>query len=201
MHVDLVPFLLVSVLVIVTPGPDTAVVTKHVLFGGRRGGIFASLGIVTGLSVWTLAAAIGIAALLRASEVGFLALRIAGALYLAWLGLQLLRGHGTTAPDDEPAVARKAYRQGLLSNLGNPKIAVFFTGFLPQFVHAGSRGFAPLLLLGAIFCAVGLAWLVTYSIVVGRGADVLRRPRVKRVLDRITGLVLVGFGIRLATEP
>lgn len=200
MHLDLVPFLLVSVLVIVTPGPDTAVVTKHVLVGGRRGGVFASLGVVTGLSVWTLAAAVGVAALLRASELGFLMLRIAGALYLAWLGIQLLRGHGTAAPDQAPAVARKAYRQGLLSNLGNPKIAVFFTGFLPQFVHSDSRGFAPLLVLGAIFCAIGLTWLVVYSTVVGRGVDVLRRPRVKRVFDRITGVVLVGFGIRLATE-
>jgi threonine/homoserine/homoserine lactone efflux protein len=200
MHVDLGPFLLVSVLVIVTPGPDTAVITKHVLFGGRRGGIFASLGVVTGLSVWTLAAPIGVAALLRASEPAFLALKIAGALYLAWLGLQMLRGHAREAGEEGPAVARRAYRQGLLSNLGNPKIAVFFTGFLPQFVHAGSRGFVSLLVLGEVFCALGLTWLVIYSTVVGRGAGLLRRPRVRRAFDRLTGVVLVGFGIRLATE-
>ena len=198
MQLDLVPFLLVSALVIVTPGPDTAVITKHILFGGRRAGMFASLGVVTGLTVWSVAAAAGVAALLRASETAFLALRIAGALYLVWLGLQLLRGHGRTDP--LPAAARKAYRQGLLSNLGNPKIAVFFTGFLPQFVGPGSRGFGPLLVLGALFCTMGLTWLTTYTLVVGRGAAALRRPKIRRLLDRATGLVLVGFGIRLATE-
>jgi threonine/homoserine/homoserine lactone efflux protein len=199
MHLNLVPFLLVSALVIMTPGPDTAVITKHILFGGRRAGISASFGVATGLFVWTVAAAIGVAALLRASHVAFLALKIVGALYLMWLGVQLLRGHAVES--HAPAVARKAYRQGLLSNLGNPKIAVFFSSFLPQFVGADSRGFAPLLVLGVLFCTLGLSWLLLYSTVVGRGADVLRRPRIRRLLDRATGLVLVGFGIRLATEP
>src|SRR5258708_38546549 len=93
-QLDLAPFLLVSALVIVTPGPDTAVITKHILFGGRRAGMFASLGVVTGLTVWSFAAAAGVAALLRASETALLALRIAGALYLASLGPQLLRRAG-----------------------------------------------------------------------------------------------------------
>ena len=199
-HLAVLPFVLVSALVIVTPGPDTAVVTKHALFGGRRGGLFASLGVCTGLTIWTLAAAAGVAAVLRASATAFLVLRIAGALYLVWLGIQLLRNRAHDDGAAAPAVARRAYRQGLLSNLGNPKIAVFFTGFLPQFVHGHDAGFASLLALGLIFCALTVTWLTLYATLAARGARVLRRPGVRRALDRCTGAVLVAFGIRLATE-
>jgi RhtB (resistance to homoserine/threonine) family protein len=204
--VDLGPFLALSVLVIVIPGPDTAVVTKHALLGGRRSALLASVGVVGGLAVWTVAASLGVATLLRASEVAFLALRIVGALYLAWLGIELLRDRGVAAPLDAAPTerdrrsGRKALRQGLLSDLSNPKIAIFFTTFLPQFVHSHGAVFADLLALGAIFVTITLAWLVAYSLVIGHGASVLRRPRVRRVLDRITGVVLVGFGIRLVFE-
>lgn len=206
MGVDLGPFLALSVLVIVIPGPDTAVVTKHALLGGRRSALLASAGVVGGLAVWTVAASLGVATLLRASEVAFLALRIVGALYLAWLGIELLRDRGVAAPLDaapkehDRRSGRKALRQGLLSDLSNPKIAIFFTTFLPQFVHSHGAVFADLLALGAIFVTITLAWLVAYSLVIGHGASVLRRPRVRRVLDRITGVVLVGFGIRLVFE-
>ena len=139
-------------LLIVMPGPDTAVVTKNALLGGRRSGIYAAFGVAIGLTVWTVAAALGIAALLQASAVAFLVLKIAGAIYLVWIGIQMLRardlaaaataaGHGVA-----PRAARgKALRQGLLSDLSNPKIAVFFTSFLPQFVarrRPGVRGAA-----------------------------------------------------------
>ena len=200
MHIDVAPFLVLSTLVILLPGPDTAVVTKHALVGGRRGGISASVGVTIGLSVWTLAAAVGIATLLRASEVAFLTLRIAGAIYLVWIGIQLLRNPGRTVTQGDPAVSRKALRQGLLSDLGNPKVAIFFTSFLPQFVHADSAGFLSLLLLGGTFTILTFLWLLFYSALVGHGASILRRPRIRRVLDRVTGLVLVGFGVRLATS-
>ena len=137
MGIDFAPFLLISVLLILIPGPDTAIVTKHALLAGRRGGVFASVGVATGLAIWTLAAAVGVAAVLRASEVAFLALKIAGAIYLVWMGIQLLRDRSTLAPgvggDGAPrrGAAKKALRQGLLSDLSNPKIAVFFTSFLP----------------------------------------------------------------------
>ena len=205
MHVALGPFLAISLVVILTPGPDTAVVTKHALLGGRRSGLLASFGVAAGLATWTLAAALGVAALLRASELAFLALRVAGAAYLVWIGIEMLRARGAARIDLERAEptarrGRRALRQGLLSNLSNPKIAVFFTSFLPQFVHRGGSIFAPLLLLGGIFVVVTLAWLSLYSAFVGHGASVLRRPRVRRVLDRVAGAVLVAFGIRLAFE-
>jgi threonine/homoserine/homoserine lactone efflux protein len=150
---------------------------------------------------WTLAASVGLAALLRASEPAFVALRVVGVTYLVYLGLQALgaawRPKGTAAmPHVRP---RRAFRQGLLSNLGNPKIAVFFTSFLPQFATAGAS-FSALLVLGLVFCVMTFAWLVAYGAVVAKAGDLLRRPRIRRVLEGLTGAVLISFGLRLATE-
>jgi RhtB (resistance to homoserine/threonine) family protein len=205
-QLDLAPYLAISILLILIPGPDTAIVTKNALLAGRRGGVFAAVGVTAGLAIWTLAAALGVAALLRASAVAFLVLKIAGALYLVWLGIQLLRAPGAGISGPAGAVApppdagRRALRQGLISDLGNPKIAVFFTSFLPQFVGSDSAALPSLLVLGAIFCVLTLAWLAAYGALVGEGAQVLRRPSVRRALDRFTGVVLIGFGIRLAFE-
>src|SRR5947209_7465756 len=198
MHLDLVPFVLISVLVIVIPGPDTAMVTKHAFVAGRRGAMFASFGVVIGLATWTIAAAIGLAALLRASSVAFFALKLVGAAYLVWVGIQMLRDRNAQAQHTHTRTSGKALRQGVLSDLGNPKIAVFFTSFLPQFIHGTGSAIAPLLLLGAIFCVITLAWLMLYSIAISHGASLLRRPRVRRALDRFTGAVFVALGIRLA---
>ena len=197
---DLGPFLAISILLIVIPGPDTAVVTTNALLGGRRGGILAAVGVSIGLAVWTFAAAFGIAALLRASEVGFTALKLIGAAYLVWIGVQMLRARNPDGAAQPRRSGQRSLRQGLISDLGNPKIAVFFTSFLPQFVGSGSPAFASLAALGLIFCVLTLIWLVVYATLVGHGAAVLRRPRVRRALDRFTGVVLIGFGVRLALE-
>ncbi len=207
MDVDFLPFLAISILLILIPGPDTAVVTKNALLGGRRAGVFAAVGVTMGLTVWTIAAALGIAALLQASAVAFLVLKVVGAIYLIWIGVQMLRardlmaaatsaGHGV-APHAGHA---KALRQGLLSDLANPKIAVFFTSFLPQFVHGDGPAFAALLMLGLVFAAITLLWLAAYGIAVGHASALMRRPSVRRVLDRVTGVVLIAFGVRLAFE-
>jgi RhtB (resistance to homoserine/threonine) family protein len=199
--VQLGPFFVLSILLILIPGPDTAVVTKNALLGGRRGGLLTAAGVSTGLAIWTAAAALGIAALLRASAFAFLALKVAGAIYLVWMGIQMLRtGDVSAAPVGSPARGRRALRQGLLSDLGNPKIAVFFTSFLPQFVDPHASAFLSLLLLGGIFAVLTFLWLAAYGWLVGHGASVLRKPSVRRVLDRVTGVVLIGFGIRLAFE-
>ena len=200
-------FLALSALLAVAPGPDTAISTRNALVGGRRAGLFTILGVSVGLAVWTLATGAGVAALLRASEPAFVALKLAGAIYLAVLGAQailaaLRKSGGNAAPRFAPrAVAtRTAFRQGLLTNLGNPKIAVFFTSFLPQFTPAHHASFTALVLLGLLFCLVGLTWLTVYVLAISRIGDFLRRPRPRRVIDAFTGIVLVGFGIRLATE-
>ena len=205
MHLDLVPFLALSALLIAIPGPDTAVVTKNALLGGRRLGLAASVGVAIGLAVWTVAAAFGLAALLKASSVAFDALKLAGAVYLVWIGIQMLRARDLLegAPVGPPAGrghGLRALRQGLLSDLGNPKIAVFFTSFLPQFVHGTGSAFAPLLLLGGVFAVLTLVWLALYSVAVGGASAFIRRPGVRKTLDRFTGVVLVGFGVRLAFE-
>jgi threonine/homoserine/homoserine lactone efflux protein len=198
----LASFLALSALVIVAPGPDMALVARNALLGGTRGALLTSFGVVTGLAIWTLAASAGVAALLRASEPAFLALKVVGATYLVFLGVQALRAArrrddgATLSPPGQPS---RALRQGLLSNLGNPKIAVFFTSFLPQFAPPGSS-FATLLALGLVFCLMTLAWLVAYGAAVARAGDFLRRPRVRRALEGFTGAVLIAFGLRLATE-
>jgi threonine/homoserine/homoserine lactone efflux protein len=201
-QLPLASFLAVSAVLIVAPGPDMALVARYALLGGRRAALVASIGVSTGLTIWTLAASVGLAALLRQSEPAFVALKVVGVSYLVFLGVQALRTAWRprkTVASVSRARTRHAFRQGLLSNLGNPKIAVFFTSFLPQFTTSGASVLS-LLVLGLLFGAMTFAWLVAYGAVVAKAGDVLRRPRVRRVLEGLTGAVLIAFGVRLATE-
>lgn len=189
----LLSFLGVSAVVIVTPGQDTALTIRNTLGGGRRDGVLTAAGVATGQLVWAVATSAGLAALLVASEPAFRALRWIGAGYLVCLGLQaLLRALRRAAARPLPAARRRPFRQGLLSNLGNPKMAVFFSSLLPQFAHS----FAALLVLGIVFAGMTLAWLS----IVARVGNILRRPRIRRFVDAVVGVVLVAFGVRLATE-
>ena len=186
-------FVGVAAIFIVSPGPDTALTIRNTLFGGRARGLATALGVSTGLVVWTLTASAGVAAVVTASQPLFDALRIGGAAYLVWLGFVTLRGHRGNATTPRPG---SGYRQGLLSNLGNPKIVVVFTSLLPQF----ATGFAGLAAAGLLFCTMTLAWLTAYALVVSRARGVIMSPRVRRALDRVTGIALVAFGVRLAAE-
>jgi RhtB (resistance to homoserine/threonine) family protein len=201
-------FLPVAAILIVVPGPDTALVTKNALLHGRRAALGTALGVNVGLIVWTLAAALGLAAVVRASAVAFTALKLIGAVYLIWLGVQALRAarHHTAAAVTGGAVRSRrldglgGFRQGLASDLSNPKIAVLFTSLLPQFVAARAPTLMPFLLLGAIFVAMTLVWLCAYALLAARASATLQRPAVSRALERFTGVVLIGLGVRLATE-
>ena len=195
--VHLLPFLAISAVVVVTPGVDMALVTKNALLHGRAAARSTALGVNVGIFIWTLAAALGLAAVIAASAAAFTAIKLAGALYLVYLGLRALLG---SAERPKVAAQGSAFRQGLASNLLNPKIAVFFTSLLPQFVDAQHARPADLLLLGVLFNCMGVVWLLTYAELAARGRDVLRRPRVKRTLDRLSGVALVSLGIRLAVE-
>jgi threonine/homoserine/homoserine lactone efflux protein len=201
----LLAFVAVAVLVICTPGPDTALLVRNTLTGGRASGVATAAGVTLGILVWVVAASAGVVALLRASEPVFQLLKQAGAAYLAYLGLVSLwaavarRPHEPRLRGSAPLVPTRAFRQGLLSNLGNPKIAVFFASLLPQFVPDGSGAFAASLALGLLFATMGLAWLTMYAVVVAKLGDLLGSP-VRRILDAITGVILVGLGVRLATE-
>ena len=200
-------FFAVSALVIVTPGQDTALTIRNALVGGRGGGVATALGVATGQAVWALATSAGLSALLAASHPLFVGLRVAGAAYLVWLGVQALRdafrrgeparGLPIAAPVRLPAP--RAFRQGLLSNLGNPKMVVFFTSLLPQFTAQGAGAFAALLALGLVFSAMTFTWLSLYAIAVARARGWLLRSRIRRALDAVTGTVLVALGLRLGT--
>ncbi len=183
----MIAFLVVSTVVIVAPGPDFALTVRNAVTRSR--GVVTALGVVAGQLVWIAAAAAGVAALLVASRPAFEALRLAGAAYLIWLGLSMLLQRRHTERAARPG---SPFRQGLLSNLSNPKMAVFFTSLLPQF----GASFAALTLHGLAFSALTLTWL---SCVAQLGAA-LRMPAVRRALDVVSGLVLVGFGLRLAAE-
>ena len=197
-------FIGVSAVVICTPGQDTALTIRNTLGGGRRNGIATAGGVAVGQAIWTLAASAGLVALLSASEPAFHALKLAGAVYLVYLGAQSLyaaitrRAHEQKERDGRVRGTR-GFRQGVLSNLGNPKMAVFFTSLLPQFAPGGTASFVGLFLFGLLFCALTLAWLSLFAFAVAKARRVLT-GRVRRVLDAITGVVLVAFGIRLATE-
>jgi threonine/homoserine/homoserine lactone efflux protein len=200
----LAAFLALSVVVIVTPGPDTALTIRNTLLGGRRAGLATAVGVCSGQAVWTAATSAGVAALIVASDPAFTAVKLLGAAYLVFLGVQALwhaaRGSAPARPEaaGERLPGRAAVRQGLLSDLGNPKMAVFFTSLLPQFAPRGGGAFAVMLALGLLFCLLTFAWLALYAAVVARAGDVLRRPRVRRALDAALGTVLVALGVRLA---
>jgi len=204
---ELPAFVALALVVIVTPGPDTALTVRNTISGGRRAGVGTAAGVSTGLAIWTLAAAAGVAALLVASEPAFLALKYAGAAYLIYLGMQTLLGAITRRSHDatplfrrSPLTAAGALRQGLVNDLANPKIAVFFSSLLPQFAPAHGSAFPTLLALGLLFSAMTFAWLCVYAAAIDRLSDLLRRTAVRRAMDALMGTVLVALGGRLALE-
>ena len=206
---SLLAFLGISALVIATPGPDTAMTIRNTLLGGRTGGLATALGVAAGQAIWALAMSAGIVALLVASEPLFLTVKYAGAAYLVVLGVQSLRAafrptaNHSAATGNAPTVRLRpsvAFRQGVISDLGNPKMAAFFTSLLPQFAPSGEASFAGLATLGLIFSLMTLLWLAAYALAIARIGNVLRRPVIKRTLDSITGAVLIGLGLRLAAE-
>ena len=202
-------FLGVSLIVIVTPGPDTAMTIRNTLLGGRAAGVATALGIAAGQTIWALATSIGIVELLVASAPLFLAVKYAGAAYLIWLGLQALRQAirpstkagdiASTLTSAKRLTALAAFRQGVLSDLGNPKMAVFFASLLPQFAPYGAT-FASLMPLGIVFAVMTLVWLAFYAAIVAKAGDVLRRPAIRRAIEGVTGVLLVGLGLRIAAE-
>ncbi len=194
----LAAFFGVSLVVIVTPGQDTALTIRNTLTAGRRGGVLTALGVVSGQLTWAGGASVGLSAVLLASRPVFTALRLVGAAYLVLLGAQALVAavRGRPAHEGGQARRRAAYRQGVLSNLGNPKMVVFFTSLLPQF----AASFGGMLVLGIVFASLTLTWLTLYAFAVARARAALMRTRVRRAFDALAGLVLVSFGLRLAAD-
>jgi threonine/homoserine/homoserine lactone efflux protein len=197
----------VCLLVICTPGPDTALTIRNTLWGGRRGGVSTAAGVAAGQSVWTAATSAGLAVALAASAPLFLAIRLAGGAYLCYLGSRsVLRAFTRVDPgrlggSSAPArlSPRSAVVQGLLSNLTNAKMVAFFIGLLPPF-GGPHPSFLFLFLLGLNFCALTFGWLVLYTLAVDRVSGWFRNSRVSRAIDVVMGATLVGLGLRTAAD-
>ena len=205
MDSQLIAFAGVSILLSITPGPDMAVVTRNALAHGRRGVVLTTSGIALALVIWVTATAVGLSALLRTSGEVLLVLKIVGAAYLAYLGIRTLiesrrRPADLLAGTPPAAPAHAVFRQGFLSAISNPKLGVFFVTFLPQFVLPGQAVLPRLLVLGVTFAVIGWLWMNAYGLFVSRLHDWITAPRVRQWMERVTGVVLLGFGARLALE-
>lgn len=204
----LAAFLGVSLVVICTPGPDTALTIRNSLGGGRRAGVATAAGVTCGQLLWTLASAVGLAALLQTSQLLLESLRLLGAGYLIYLGLRsLVAAWRSPHPPDHLAPSRPtrrssgaAFRQGVVSNLANPKMVAFFLSLLPQFVPPGVSPLAGFLLLGLAFGLLTFGWLSLYAVALDRARAVFQRPNVRRAVEGLSGAVLVALGVRLAAE-
>jgi threonine/homoserine/homoserine lactone efflux protein len=198
-------FIATAILLIITPGQDTFFILGRSLSAGRAAGIAAALGISAGSVIHTFAAALGLSALLATSPYAFMAVKLAGAAYLIYIGVRALltRAHGL--PGNEPGVEAdgrwSAFRQGVLSNLLNPKVALFFLALMPQFIEAGSANkVGAFLALGLTFVTLGVAWCVVLAVAAAklRGAF-LRRPSMATVLNKVAGAMFIALGLKLAT--
>jgi len=206
---SLLAFLLISLVVIVTPGPDTALTVRNTLLGGRSQGIGTALGVAAGQMIWALATSAGVVAILLASEQIFNVVKLVGAAYLVWLGVQTIRAalepNGKPADVGPDAPRQRStffagFRQGLLSDLSNPKMAAFFASVLPQFAPEGQGMLSALVLLGCIFAAMAFAWLALYATVIAFAGDAFRRSKARRAIEGLMGAALIGFGVRVAYE-
>ncbi|MFF1905835.1 LysE family translocator [Kitasatospora sp. NPDC058218] len=194
-------FALVVGLLTLTPGLDTALVLRTSALGERRQAWGVVLGIQTGTLIWGTLTSAGVTALLTASQLAYEILRWAGAAYLVWMGIGMLRHRGGGAePERAPTGGgfRSGWRRGTLTNLLNPKVGVFYVAVLPQFIPAGVPHFAAGVALTGVHVLEGVLWS---AVLVGFARAVrgwLSRPAARRLMDRVTGAVVLGFGVRLA---
>lgn len=200
----LIAFCIAAGLLTIAPGLDTALVLRTAAAEGPRDAGLAALGIVAGCLTWGAAVALGLGAVLAASQVAFNVLKWAGALYLVWLGLNLLfkpRSRFGIEPDD-PVVSAARDRnwlgRGYLTNLLNPKVGVFYVSFLPQFLPAHIPAGPFIFLLAVLHALMGLVWFALLIFATRPIARALKRPAVIRRLDRMTGVVFLSFGVKLA---
>ncbi len=192
--VNLAAFLLASFLLAMVPGVGTAMLVRQSVRGGRRAALATVAGLETGVALWAIAAGLGLSVLLVASEVAYQALRVAGVAVLLWFGIRALFGRHRRPADSGGRGG--GFRSGLLVNLANPKLAVFAVSFLPQFVPPGA-GHLALLGLAALWVVVDTVWYLLIASVLTRAVGLLRDST---LVERLSGVVLIGLGVRLAIE-
>ena len=200
----LLAWVALSALLIATPGPDTALIIRNALAAGPRASTMSALGVAVGTLIWVTASAVGIGVLLERSSTAFTILKLAGAAYLCYLGLRSLLSKLPEEGPTSPAVrhvlgGRSAWAQGLFSNLLNPKTGAFFVTVMPQFIAPGDPA-SRLVLMVAAFEVMLLAWLIAYGHLVSRLGRSGLGTRVRQTMARVTGIVLIGLGARLAFE-
>jgi threonine/homoserine/homoserine lactone efflux protein len=200
MLLSLATFTVAAALIVLLPGPDTLVVLRNLVRGGRGTAVRTVLGVLTGGLCWVVAAALGLSAVLRASHDAYLALRVVGAAYLIWLGVNSLRARGTADRPARRGLLGQGFSAGLATDLLNPKVGVFFVTFLPGFVPAGYPIGWLSLVLGGIFLLLTALYFVVLIAAAAQVSRWLATGSIRRRLDRAAGLVLVGFGLRLALE-
>lgn len=202
---ELLPFLVVVGVLTLMPGPDMALVLRNGLHGGARIAWWTGVGCCSGIAVYAVASAVGLAAVLAASRPAFEFVRLVGAAYLVYLGVvTLLRSRAgaestlTTSPRASTPTRAAAFRQGLMSNLLNPKVALIFLTLIPQFVSTDEPAFRTTAVLAAVFLGVAVVWWRVFSLAVGALSSQLARDRVRTTMERLTGSVLIALGLRVA---
>ncbi|MEG0258317.1 MAG: LysE family translocator [Lysinibacillus sp.] len=197
-------------LLIILPGPDTAIATKNTLTVSRKGGLLTIIGSCCGLLIHTIAAVIGLSAIIVKSAYVFALLKYVGAVYLCYLGIKTLwalKELSSKEIDENDEVlennkydGQSCFKQGFLTNVMNPKVAVFFLTFLPQFVDGTGETFLPFLMMGMMYTVLTALWFVFYVYLLDKISAFMKKPRTKTVIEGLTGTVLIGFGIKLALE-
>src|SRR3954452_13396502 len=198
MSTMLAEFALTSLVLVALPGPDQALIMRNALVGGRTAGVRTMLGGVSGLTVHASAAALGVSALLATSATAYATLKLVGVAYLLYLGVRMLLSSRKPPEPEQEARAGRPFLQGFVSNALNPKVALFFLTFVPQFLPDSGSTLPVALALSATFAAIYLAWFTGLVRLVGLASDALRRPHVRAWIERVTGGALVAFPVRLA---
>ncbi|MED3398368.1 LysE family translocator [Bacillus wiedmannii] len=200
-------FIIMSICLIILPGPDTAMATKNTLVAGKVGGVKTVFGTCVALLIHTLAAVIGLSAIIVKSALLFSIFKYVGALYLIYIGIKALLAVRNKEGFDTNDISlnnedkhTSCFRQGFLTNLLNPKVAVFFLTFLPQFLNPNHNTFIQLLVMGLTYLVLTVIWFAFYIFLIDKISAFMKKPRTQRYIQGLTGIVLIGFGIKLAFE-
>ncbi|KKK39158.1 amino acid transporter LysE [Mesobacillus campisalis] len=198
-------FVIMCIFLIILPGPDTAIATKNTVSLGRAGGLKTALGTCCALLIHTSAAVLGLSAIIVKSSFLFSVFKYVGAVYLIYLGAKTLwtmkKGQPAVETNTKSRFANTScFKQGFLTNLLNPKVAVFFLTFLPQFVESGSNNFVPFFIMGLTYTVLTAVWFFLYVYLIDQISAFMKKPRTQNMIEGITGTILIGFGIKLALE-
>lgn len=201
---DFFTFIVLSLFVVMSPGIDTALITKRTISAGKSDGFKMALGITAGALVHTFAAAFGLSAILMQSAVAFELVKYIGAAYLIYLGVSSFISKGKNNEqvlENHKGISKgSAFKQGFLSNVLNPKVAIFFLTFLPQFVNTQSQAAKQLIMMGIIYTLLSIVWFIVFVIFINYLRKWLMSPNVQSMMEKATGIVLIGFGLKLALE-